>query len=164
MRKVFLSGVTAGLFLFSAAAWAQNACDLTTDGKVDAADVQASINMALGTSPCTANIAGSGVCNVVVVQRVINASLGSSCLTGSGHSATLNWTASTSSGVTGYKIYRGTVTGGPYTLLTSLGVATNYTDTAVSSGQTYFYVVTAVDSSSNESAYSNQAQAVIPTP
>src|SRR5215472_117613 len=61
-------------------AWSQapsNACDLATPyGTIDASDVQAAINMSLGVAPCTANIAGANVCNVVVVQRVINASLG----------------------------------------------------------------------------------------
>ena len=52
--------LTTGLFLFSVSAWGQtgNACDLTNDGKVDAADVQAAINMSLGISNCTATIAG----------------------------------------------------------------------------------------------------------
>ena len=76
MRKAFLPILAAGLLLFSASVWAQSsACDLTSDGKVDDADVQSAINMSLGASTCTANVAGSGVCNVVVVQRVINAKL-----------------------------------------------------------------------------------------
>ena len=78
------------------------------------------------------------------------------------HSATLSWTASTTT-VVGYDIYRGTTTGGPYVLLNSSPVqGVTYTDTTVQSGQTYFYVTAAVDSSGNQSAYSNQVQAVIP--
>ena len=63
-----------------------SACDLAPPfGIVDTSDVQAAINMALGVSPCTANIVGAGICNVVMVQRVINASLpGGTCVTGSG--------------------------------------------------------------------------------
>lgn len=147
-----------------------NACDLATPyGTVDTSDVNASINMALGTSPCTANVAGAGVCNVVVVQRVVNASLpGGTCLTGSGpvsHSATLNWAISVSPNIAGYNVYRGGVSGGPYTKLTSsLVTGTSYTDSTVQSGQTYYYVTTAVDTSSAESTYSNQVTAVIPTP
>jgi fibronectin type 3 domain-containing protein len=77
----------------------------------------------------------------------------------------LTWTASTSSNVTGYNVYRGPTSGGPYTSLTGSPVSsTSYTDTAVQSGQTYYYVTTAVDSDGNESTYSNQAQAVVPTP
>jgi fibronectin type 3 domain-containing protein len=46
----------------------------------------------------------------------------------------------------------------------SLDGSTAYTDNTVVSGQTYYYVATAVDSGSNESAYSGQVQAVIPSP
>jgi hypothetical protein len=75
----------------------------------------------------------------------------------------LGWTASTSS-VIGYNVYRGTVTGGPYSSkLTSSPVAsTQFTDTGVQSGQTYYYVVTSVDSNDVESVYSGQASASIP--
>ena len=44
----------------------------------------------------------------------------------------------------------------------SLDSTTAYTDNTVASGQTYYYVVTAVDSNSNER--SNQTQAAIPNP
>ena len=161
MRRASLSVLTAGLF-FSISGWAQTSpCDLVAPfGTVDASDVQAAINMALGTSSCTANIVAAGVCNVVVVQRVINASLGQACVTGSGHSVAVSWTASTTSNVS-YKVYRGTVTGGPYTYLSSAGTATTYTDSNVQSGQTYYYVVTALDSSNNESVYSNQSPAAV---
>jgi hypothetical protein len=80
------------------------------------------------------------------------------------HSVSLSWTASTST-VVGYHVYRGTQTGGPYIAVTgSPDASTTYTDNSVQAGQTYYYVVTAVDGSGNESVYSNQAQAVIPTP
>jgi fibronectin type 3 domain-containing protein len=79
------------------------------------------------------------------------------------HSVNLTWSASASA--VGYNIYRSTVAGGPYTMINgSLDGTTAYTDNTVVSGETYYYVATAVDASSNESAYSNQAQAVIPTP
>jgi hypothetical protein len=161
MRSVSFGLVTAGLFL-SFSTWAQsNACDLTGDGKVDASDVQAAVNMSLGFSSCTANVVASGICNVVVVQRVINATLGQTCVTGSGHSVDLNWAASTTPGVS-YKVYRGTISGGPYAFLSSAGSTTSFTDSNLQSGVTYYYVVTALDNSNNESVYSNQAQAVIP--
>ena len=50
--------------------------------------------MTVGSATCTANIMGAGVCNIVVVQRVVNAALGQSSVTGSGHSASLTWVAS----------------------------------------------------------------------
>jgi hypothetical protein len=77
-------------------------------------------------------------------------------------SAVLTWTASTTP-VAGYDIYRSTTDGGPYILLNSTPVMDlTYTDTTVQSGQTYFYVTTAVDSTGTQSVYSNQVQAVIP--
>jgi fibronectin type 3 domain-containing protein len=78
------------------------------------------------------------------------------------HTVTLSWTASTST-VSGYNIYRSTTSGSGYTLINSGLVAVQtYTDTSVEIGTTYYYVTTAVDSSGNESTYSNQATAVIP--
>ena len=78
------------------------------------------------------------------------------------HSAALSWTASTSV-VAGYNIYRGTVSGGPYTLInTSPVTLLTYTDSNVVAGQTYFYVTTAVDGSGIESVFSNEVQAAIP--
>ena len=92
-------------------AWPQaNPCDLNGDGSVNVVDVQLAINMALGSLPCTANIFGPGVCNVVVAQRVINTVLSGTCITGTGsipHSVDLNWTASISTNVVGYNVYRG---------------------------------------------------------
>ncbi|MGD0544781.1 MAG: choice-of-anchor D domain-containing protein [Candidatus Acidiferrales bacterium] len=85
--------------------------------------------------------------------------------TGTQQAATvaLGWTASTSS-VIGYNVYRGTTTGGPYSSkLTSSPVgSTQFTDTGVQSGLTYYYVVTSVNSNDVESVYSGQAVATIP--
>jgi hypothetical protein len=88
-------------------------------------------------------------------------------MTGTGtatqHTVDLSWTASADA--VSYNIYRGTVSGGPYTMInTSPDSTTAYTDGTVVSGQTYYYVATAVNSESEESGYSNQATAVIPTP
>lgn len=84
----------------------------------------------------------------------------------SSHTVSLNWQPSTSSGVVGYYIYRGTTSGGPYAKLNPSAPSTSdsYTDQSVASGQTYYYVVTATDSSQDESAYSNQASAAVPNP
>jgi hypothetical protein len=89
-------------------------------------------------------------------------------LTGSGaaapqHSVALNWNPSPST-VVGYNVYRGTTSGGPYSQITSMNGDTSYVDSAVQSGQTYFYVTRAVDGAGKESANSNQTQAAIPTP
>lgn len=74
----------------------------------------------------------------------------------------LSWKAS-SSPVAGYNVYRGTQAAGAFTRMNStLETATVYMDTAVTSGHTYYYVTTAVDTGGTESGYSNVAQAVIP--
>jgi rhamnogalacturonan endolyase len=72
---------------------------------------------------------------------------------------TLNWTQSTSPNIASNKVYRAPVNGGPYSLVTTIAAATTYTDTGLTSGTTYYYVVTAVDSNNLESANSNQASA-----
>ncbi len=163
-RIVRLALVGVGLCFYCplVSAQALNACDLNADRVVNVLDVQLAVNMALGLQPCTANIEGQGVCNGDVVSRVIVAALGGTCNT---HYVSLNWTASTSGNITGYNVYRGNTTSGPYTLVnTSLITGTSYTDPAVVAGQTYYYVTTAVNSSNTESSYSNVAVAAVPTP
>ena len=112
--------------------------------------------------------AGSVSGSVTVSSNATNSPL-SIPVSGSGvqpvqHTVTLSWTASAST-VTGYYVYRGTVSGGPYSKLNSSpNSATSYTDSTVQSGATYYYVVTAVDSSGAESSDSSQVTATIPTP
>ena len=167
MMSKSIFNVATGLLIASWWAHGQtaNPCDLNQDGVVDSKDVQAAINMTIGVSPCTANVAGVNVCNVEVVQRVLDASLGSACFTSTGiHTVLLNWSASMSPDVVGYKVYRGTISGGPYTFLAQVGSVTGYYDGAVVSGQTYFYVVTALDNNNNESGYSPETTAIVPNP
>ena len=143
------------------------ACDLNHDSSTNVSDVQLSVNMVLGVTPCTATIVAPGVCDVVVVQRVVNAAIGGSCVVNSEteHNMRLTWSPSTSANIVGHNIYRGASSSGPFSKVNSALIgATNYTDSSVQGGQTYFYVVTAVNNSSMESAFSNSAQAVIPSP
>ena len=94
-------------------------------------------------SPATIALSGTGVAPVT-------------------HSVSLAWSPSTSS-VAGYNVYRSSVSGGPYTKLTETPAAgTTFADSAVQSGQTYYYVVTAVSATNVESAYSNETSAAIP--
>jgi fibronectin type 3 domain-containing protein len=73
----------------------------------------------------------------------------------------LAWTASLSTGVSGYNVYRATTSGGPYTKINASLVAGNaYTDTTVVQGTTYHYVVTAVDANGLESVNSNEVTAM----
>lgn len=79
-----------------------------------------------------------------------------------GHYVTLSWTASKSSGVLGYDVYRGTTSGGPYQRINSYSIhGTSYTDQGVVAGETYYYVTTAV-TNAGQSGYSNQATATVP--
>jgi fibronectin type 3 domain-containing protein len=72
----------------------------------------------------------------------------------------LNWSAST--GATSYNVKRSTTSGGPYTTASS-PTATNYTDTGLTNGTKYYYVVSAV-SASGESANSSQVNATPAVP
>src|SRR5262249_15340185 len=67
----------------------------------------------------------------------------------------LSWNAST--GATGYRVKRSTTSGGPYAVVGSPST-TSFTDTTVTNGTPYFYVVSAVDSA-GESANSSQVSA-----
>jgi hypothetical protein len=58
----------------------------------------------------------------------------------------------------GYEVLRGTVAGGPYTQIARVTDA-SYTDPAVESGVTYYYVVRAVDLSFNRSGNSTEVSA-----
>jgi fibronectin type 3 domain-containing protein len=64
----------------------------------------------------------------------------------------LNWSAS--SGATSYNVKRSTASGGPYTTVSSPTV-TNYTNTGLTNGTKYYYVVSAV-SAAGESVNSAQ--------
>ncbi|MEK3913489.1 hypothetical protein [Paenibacillus sp. FSL H7-0331] len=68
----------------------------------------------------------------------------------------LSWP--TVSGATGYNIKRSTTAGGPYTTVASNVYASPYTDTTVTNGTTYYYVVTALNAG-GESGNSNEASA-----
>lgn len=69
----------------------------------------------------------------------------------------LVWNSSV--GATNYNVKRSTTSGGPYTNVVSTN-ATNYTDTSVPIGLTYYYVASAVDQF-GESTNSTQASAMI---
>jgi len=68
----------------------------------------------------------------------------------------LNWNAS--SGATSYNVKRSTTSGGPYTTVATGVTSTSFTNTGLTNGTTYFFVVSAVNSA-GESGNSNQASA-----
>jgi fibronectin type 3 domain-containing protein len=94
-------------------------------------------------------------------------------LTGTGsaapvHSVNLSWSASTSSDISGYNIYRAVYASacGSYSKINSLlNTGTLYTDSAVVDGANYCYATTAVNTSNEESGYSNVVSNVqVPAP
>ena len=83
----------------------------------------------------------------------------------SAHTATLNWTASTTTTVVGYNVYRSTTSGSLFQKINSVPVTeTTFVDSSLASGQTYFWVITAVDENGFESDFSTQVFATVPTP
>jgi fibronectin type 3 domain-containing protein len=83
-------------------------------------------------------------------------------------SATLSWNAPTTNtdgtpftDLSDYKIYYGTQSGN-YTTTVNLGTATTYVANNLASGSTYYFAVTVVSSSGEESGYSNEVSKTIP--
>jgi cellulose 1,4-beta-cellobiosidase len=84
-------------------------------------------------------------------------------VSGAGHSVLLSWDASLSYATSGYNVYRSNISGSSYAKINSAPVpGLSYTDATVASGQTYYYVTTAVDSIGDESGFSNEIQEVVP--
>lgn len=74
----------------------------------------------------------------------------------------LDWSAS--SGATGYKVKRATSSGGPYAVIASVGT-TNYTDSSVTRGLSYYYVVSATNACSESyNSMEDVASGGLPSP
>jgi len=97
---------------------------------------------------------------------MLSVSLSGTGLNPVAHSVDVTWSASTSASLAGYNVYRGNASGGPYTKLSPTLSPTTllFTDATPLSGKSYFYVVTAVDTSGAESAASAEVAVAIPTP
>ncbi len=131
----------------------------------NASGVPAGTNLAAGQtttlSVTFAPSASGAVTGSVTVASNASNSLETVSLSGSGmqvaqHSVSLTW-AENSGSVAGYNVYQSAASDGTYTKInSSLDSSESYTDSTVQAGQTYYYVVTSVDPSGNESSYSNQ--------
>jgi hypothetical protein len=75
----------------------------------------------------------------------------------------LDWADNSESDLDYYNVYCSTTSGGPYSQIDSVG-ASEYYDTGLAPDTTYYYVVTAVDTSDNESANSDEASATTESP
>ncbi len=117
----------------------------------------------------TPSVAGSVSGNFALLSNgttLITVPLSGEGLTPVAHSVDLTWSASTSTSLQGYNVYRSVTSGGPYTKISPALSSTTllFTDITSQSGQKYFYVVTAVDVSGTESAASTEVAVTIPTP
>ena len=127
---------------------------LAMNGSGDITGVPASA----GTFPFGLNVTDSGS-----PALSATASFSITVAQGTAHSVLLAWTASPSSGVTGYNLYRSTVSGNDYVQInTTLIAGLSYVDGTVADGTTYYYVLTSVDAAGNESDYSTEVKMVIP--
>jgi hypothetical protein len=116
------------------------------------------INSPSLSSPVKLNVSGSGS------SSAGSSASGSTTTTSpaTSPSVKLSWNGSASS-VAGYHVYRGSASGGPYSRISSSTVtALGYEDATVQAGNRYYYVVSALDASGDESAYSNEAAADVP--
>ena len=68
---------------------------------------------------------------------------------------TLAWDENTESNLAGYKVHYGTASGS-YTTSVDVHNVTTSIVTGLTAGQTYYFVVTAYNTSNNESGYSNR--------
>src|SRR5260370_26960040 len=90
-------------------------------------------------------------------------------LTGTGvapgsHQVDISWDTGDGKAV-GYNVYRGTIQGVPYRRInTALDSSTNYTDSTVVAGATYYYVATEANGKGQESVYSKPWPAIMPSP
>ena len=118
------------------------------------------------TSTFAPSASGAASGKITVSSNATNSpssiSLSGMGVTATAHTVALSW-APAVTGVTGFRTYVSMVSGGPYVEMGSVPSTTPaYTDSSVQSGQTYFYVVTAIDASNNESLYSSQVAAIVP--
>jgi hypothetical protein len=74
----------------------------------------------------------------------------------------LIWSPVTNADLAGYNVYRGEVSGSVVKLNTDIVKSPSYRDSAVASGKTYTYSVTAVDVRGNESHHSEETSEPVP--
>ena len=131
-------------------------------------------------STCGTSLAASAHCTIVVLFTPLALGARSATLSvsdnakanpqtvslvgGGSHDVVLTWSASPSTTVMGYNVYRGTTAGGEsYTPLNSTPInGTTYVDADVTAGTEYFYVLTSVTSGAVESGRSNETSVTVP--
>ncbi|HSM86585.1 MAG TPA: choice-of-anchor D domain-containing protein [Candidatus Limnocylindrales bacterium] len=125
-----------------------------------------SLNVAVAFTPTVAGTQNGSLTLASNGSTVLTVPLSGTGVTPVAHSVDISWTASTTSPLQGYNVYRSPVSGGPYAKISPALSSTTliFTDTSVVSGQKYFYVVTALDTSGVESVASNEVPVTVPVP
>jgi Cep192 domain 4 len=125
-----------------------------------------SVNLNLQFDP---TVAGSATGQLTITSNSSSNPTATFALSGTGTSAShqvdLSWNApaATSDPVTGYNVYRAPAGTTSYQRLNSSpDGSTSYTDSGVTSGQSYVYIVKSVDSAGVESAPSNTSTVAVP--
>jgi mannan endo-1,4-beta-mannosidase len=124
--------------------------------------VSATANTGTASRSGTITLSGGGLQRMVSVtqsaaaQQLPPAAPAGLTATAGNAQVSLRWNAST--GATSYNVKRSTTNGGPYTNVATGVTATSFTNTALTNGTPYFYVVSAVNAN-GESQNSTQASA-----
>jgi hypothetical protein len=107
-------------------------------------------------------VAGSATAKLIFTSDATPSTI-TEALSGTGaaastHSVNLSWAGSTSPSISGYNVYRAAYSAscGPFNKINAVvNTGTLYTDAAVANGGSYCYAATTLDSSNQESSYSN---------
>jgi hypothetical protein len=103
----------------------------------------------VGTNSATITLTGGGTTRTVDVTLTLNAT--------STSSATLGWDPNTEAELASYRVYQSTTPGVYGTAVATVPAgASSYTVTGLTMGSTYYFRITAVDSTGNESLPSNE--------
>ena len=125
----------------------------------------ATVSNAAGSNGLATAVA-AGTTTITATSGGVSATAGLTVTAITTGSATLSWNAPTTNtdgtpltDLAGYKVHMGTSSGN-YTTVVDIGNVMTYTVSNLAPG-TYYFVVTAYDSSSNESSFSNEASKTI---
>jgi hypothetical protein len=153
----------AALSITSIAITGANAGDFVEIADTCGSSVAAGGNCTIGVT-FTPSLASNETASITITDNA-SGSPQTASLSGSGiHDVILSWTASGTSGIVGYNVYRGTTSGGESSApLNSTPInGITYTDASVTAGAKYYYVVTAVGSGEVQSAASVETVAAVP--
>jgi hypothetical protein len=158
------NGGTSALNISSLAITGSNAGDFAEIADTCGSSVAGGASCTIGVT-FTPSLAAAETASVTITDNGTGSPQTVS-LSGTGiHDVGLSWTASSTSGVVGYNVYRGTCSGGESsTPLNSTPISgTTFTDETVTAGTTYYYVVTAVGADDVQSSASGETAATVPS-